>query len=409
MSFQTKPDSGKKRAVLKDNSWIRRNPEEDELVDSDPNPGKVVLGQRRSGEDVDSKAPEADQTSENSGTSVSSLTRRFGGSQELLNKSSSMNTKSVSKPPVPVKNPGLKSPSSSSFTARVFSGANSSKPSSPVKRTFGEKLPEVTASLNTNGVSQTAAPSDTSTEVKSPVIQPAVRSPIRSESESVSSLVSSSSTPSAQTVITTKKTSSWRLEETPKPTEKPSVDLKLSDFSYSSAGSPSSPPAVTLKTSYSYQTNSAPLDDLADTLLLSRSESVQSQPVRSQTQVKSVYSETPASSQTLRSPLQESSRTQVKSVYSETPASSQTLRSSLQESSRTLSSRDVCTVCGKPIAGSEKMILEDLKIISHTSCFRCAVCRCDLGGLEAGKSLWVYRERVNCVNCYSKTRGQWYI
>ncbi|XP_058635463.1 uncharacterized protein LOC131542629 isoform X2 [Onychostoma macrolepis] len=205
MSTQTKSDSGKKRSVLKDSSWIKRNPEEDEPVDYDPNPGKVVLNQRKSGDDVVSKPLEADQTSENSGTSVSSLSKRFGGSQELLNKSSSsVNTKSGAvsisspfKPPLPVKNPALKSPSSSSFTARVFSGANtSSKPSSPVKRTFGEKLPEVTASQNTNGiyktssgaapstprssvtVSQSPAPSATSTSVKSPVIQPAVKSPV---------------------------------------------------------------------------------------------------------------------------------------------------------------------------------------------------------------------------------------
>ncbi|XP_042610054.1 mucin-5AC isoform X6 [Cyprinus carpio] len=414
MSTQTKTDSGKKRTVLKDNSWIRRNAEEDEPVDYDPNPGKVVLGQRKSGENVDSKPLEDDQTSANSGTSVNSLTKRFGGSQELLNKSSSVNTKSgaasitsPSKPPLPVKNPALKTPNSSSFTARVFSGANTStKPSSPVKRTFGEKLPEVTASQNTNRidkssssngvapstppsrsvtVSSSPAPAATSPSVKSPVIQPAVKSPSRSESVSVSSLRSTSSTPSTQTVITNTKTSSSMLEETPKPAEKPSVDLKLSDISYSSTRSPSSPTAVTLNTRYSYQTPSAPLDDLADTLLPTRSGSIQSQPVRSQTQVKTVYTEIPASSPTLRSPLQ-------------------TL-----ESSRTVSSRDVCTVCGKPIAGSERMILEDLRIISHTSCFRCSVCRCDLGGLEAGKSLWVYRERVNCANCFSKIRGQWYI
>ncbi|XP_016392476.1 endochitinase A [Sinocyclocheilus rhinocerous] len=185
-------------------------------------------------------------------------------------------------------------------------------------------------------VSSSPAPAATSTGVKSPVIQPAVKSPSRSESVSVSSLVSTSSTPSAQTVITNTKTSSSMLQETPKP----------SDISYSSARSPSSPPAVTLNTRYSYQTPSAPLDDLADTLLPTRSGSVQSQPVRSQTQVTTVYSEIPAASPTLRSPLQ-------------------TL-----ESSRTVSSRDVCTVCGKPIAGSERMILEDLKIISHASCFR---------------------------------------
>ncbi|XP_050967736.1 sciellin [Labeo rohita] len=453
MSTQTKfsvmnVDSGKKRTVLKDNSWIRRNPEEDEPVDYDPNPGKAVLSQRKSLDNVDSKPPEANQTPVSSGTSVNSLTKRYGSSQELLNKSSSTNTKSravgpssPTKPPVPAKNPALKTPNSSSFTARVFSGANtSSKPLSPVKRTFGEKLPEYTAPQNTNGLKKSSsngappstptpapssvtvpsspAPSATSPSVKSPaattpVIQPAVKSPTRSESVSVSTLVSTSSTSSSQTVITNTKTSLSTLEETPKPVEKPSADLKLSDVSYSSTRSPSSPAAVTVNTRYSYQTPSAPLDDLADTLLPTRSGSVQSQPVRSQTQVKTVYSEIPPSSPTLRSPLQtlESSRTQVKTVYSEIPSSSPTLRSPLQtlDSSRTISSRDICTVCGKPIAASERMILEDLKINSHTSCFRCAVCHCDLGRLEAGKSLWVYRERVNCANCYSKIRGQWYI
>ncbi|XP_067314311.1 sciellin [Pseudorasbora parva] len=141
---------------------------------------------------------------------------------------------------------------------------------------------------------------------------------------------------------------------------------------------------MNLNTRYSSQMHSAPLDDLADSLMPTLSGSVQS--VRSQTQVRSVYSETPPSSATLRSPLQ-------------TPESS----------SRPVSVRDVCTVCGNAIAGAERMILEELKIISHTSCFRCAVCRCDLGGLEAGKSLWVHRERVNCSNCFSKIRGQWYI
>ncbi|XP_073708526.1 uncharacterized protein [Garra rufa] len=501
-------DSGKKRTVLKDSSWIRRNAEEDEPVDYDPNPGKLVLSQRKSLDNVDSKPAEADKTPVSSGTSISSLTKRYGSSQEPLNKtsSSSTNTKSgavapssPSKPPVPAKNPTLKTPnssSSSSFTARVFSGANTSgAPLSPVKRTSGEKLPEVTPSRNTNGlktssngappptpppsvtVPSSPAPSATSTvkspAVTSPVIQPAVKSSTRSESVSVyttpSSLVSTSSTSSTHTIITNTKTSFSTLEETPKPVEKPSEDLKLSDASYSSSRSPS---AVTVNTRYSYHTPSAPLDDLADTLLPTRIGSIQSQPVRSETQVKTVYSEISPSSPTLRSPLQtlessrtqvktvyseyspssptlessrtqvktvyseyspssptlESSRTQVKTVYSEyspssptlessrtvyseIPASSPTLRSPLQtpESSRTVSSRDICTVCGKPIAGSERMILDDLKINSHTSCFRCAACHCDLGRLEAGKSIWVYRERVNCSNCYSKVRGQWYI
>ncbi|KAF4112678.1 hypothetical protein G5714_007473 [Onychostoma macrolepis] len=210
-AIKTRLDLWKNRTLLSGFTSITQHEHTDQIrqrqeENYDPNPGKVVLNQRKSGDDVVSKPLEADQTSENSGTSVSSLSKRFGGSQELLNKSSSssVNTKSGAvsisspfKPPLPVKNPALKSPSSSSFTARVFSGANtSSKPSSPVKRTFGEKLPEVTASQNTNGiyktssgaapstprssvtVSQSPAPSATSTSVKSPVIQPAVKSPV---------------------------------------------------------------------------------------------------------------------------------------------------------------------------------------------------------------------------------------
>ncbi|KAK9973887.1 hypothetical protein ABG768_024585 [Culter alburnus] len=405
MSTQTK--SGR-RTVLKDNSWIRRNAEEDEPVDHDPNFGKVVLSQQRSVDDVSSKPVEAEKPPVNSGTSISSLSKRFSGSQELLNKSSTTttNTKSAvtvppspSKPPVPAKNPVLKTPNTSSFTARVFSGANtSSKTLSPVKPSFGEKFPEVTASQTSNGqdksssagpsasvtVSPSAAPSITapSTGVKSSAVTTPVKSPSRSESVSVSTLVSTSSTPSAQTTVTNTKTSSWTLDETPatRPAETPSASPKLSDVSYS-------PSAVTVNSRYTYQTPSAPLDDLADTLLPSLSGGVQSQPVRSQTQVKTVYTESPAASPTLRSPLQ----------------------TTLESSSRSISSRDVCTVCGKPIAGAERMILEELKIISHTSCFRCAVCHCDLGGLEAGMSLWVHRERVNCSNCFSKIRGQWYI
>ncbi|KAI2663975.1 Sciellin [Labeo rohita] len=398
-------DSGKKRTVLKDNSWIRRNPEEDEPVDYDPNPGKAVLSQRKSLDNVDSKPPEANQTPVSSGTSVNSLTKRYGSSQELLNKSSSTNTKSravgpssPTKPPVPAKNPALKTPNSSSFTARVFSGANtSSKPLSPVKRTFGEKLPEYTAPQNTNGLKKSSsngappstptpapssvtvpsspAPSATSPSVKSPaattpVIQPAVKSPTRSESVSVSTLVSTSSTSSSQTVITNTKTSLSTLEETPKPVEKPSADLKLSDVSYSSTRSPSSPAAVTVNTRYSYQTPSAPLDDLADTLLPTRSGSVQSQPVRSQDSLLITDSALASADSGLEQDDQQSGY-----LYG------------LWETHRCIREDD-----------SRRSEDQQPHVLLQ-------VCHCDLGRLEAGKSLWVYRERVNCANCYSKIRG----
>ncbi|XP_051562064.1 sciellin [Myxocyprinus asiaticus] len=477
-------DNIKKRTTLKDNSWIRRAAEEDEPVDYDPNFGKAVLGRLKSTDDADSKLVETNQTPPvKSGTPVNSLTKKFGGSQDLLNKSSITTTKSKnivntptspSKPPVPAKNPALKtSPNPSSFTARVFSGANTSnKTLSPVKRSFGEKFPEVTVSQTANGLdkttsagpsspapkaavvpssppepstkvtsshtvksavittpvsqpavkistrnetvplstkssvpgspsSQTAplksepsspAPSttfNTSTIVKSttPVIQPAVKSSTGNEITYSSPTVSTSSKTSTKTTITDIQTSSPMPEETRtiKPSERYSQSLKLSDVSTSTYTSPS---AVTVNTRKSLQSYSAPLDDLADTLFPTLSGTVQSQPVKSQTQVKFIDNQIPAASQTLYSPVQT------------------TLRQS--SINRSVSSRDVCTVCGNPIAGAPRMILEELNLFSHTSCFRCSVCNCILGNLEAGKSLWVHRDRVNCLNCYSKIKGQWY-
>ncbi|XP_073810955.1 uncharacterized protein isoform X2 [Danio rerio] len=399
MNTQTSRTSAenKRRTVLKDNSWIRRNTEQEEAVDDDPNFGRVVLGQVKPAE-VDSQSVSADQTAGNSGTSFCSLSKRFSGSQELLSKggTNTSSTKSAvtvppspTKPPVPAKKPALNmSPNAqSSFTAKVFSANSNSKTLSPVKSSFGEKFPEVTAaSPSTNGISSSSSSSALSATSTSSVKSSAVTTPVNQTVNTQSSSVKSSvvTTPVNQTVNTQSRTSITNtktsvLEDwTPaKPADKPSVSLKTSDVSYSPTRS--SPSAVTVNTRYSYRSDSAPLDELSDSLL---SGSVYSQPVRSQTQTRSVYSEFPADSASLSSSL---------------------------ESSRPMSSRDLCSVCGKAMAGGERMILEELKINSHTSCFRCAVCRCDLGSLEAGKSLWVYRERVNCSNCYSKVRGQWYI
>ncbi|XP_039510593.1 uncharacterized threonine-rich GPI-anchored glycoprotein PJ4664.02 [Pimephales promelas] len=404
-----------RRTVLQDNSWIKRNTEEDEPIDDDPNFGKVVLSQKKPvDDDVSSKSVKAIKTPVNSGTT-------FNKSPSSVNKSISAVVPPPTpapKPPVPAKNPVLKTPTSS-FTARVFSGANtSSKPLSPVKPSFGEKFPDLTASQSTNGVSLSAAAPDTSTAGKSSSVSSPVKSSTRSESVSVSTLKSSTPSPSQSqsesvSVSTVKSStpSQSRSESvsvstvkssTPSPSQSESVSVSTLKSSTPSPSQSESVSVSTLKSSTPSQSRtavtntkaspaleeslrpsekpsaSAPLDGLADSLLSGR---VPSQPLRSQSQVRTVSTEIPSASPTLRSPLQ-------------------TLQSS---------SRVACTVCGKPIAGGEKMILEELNIISHTACFRCAVCRRDLGGLEAGKSLWVHRERVHCSNCFSDIRAQWYI
>ncbi|XDV35131.1 hypothetical protein PO909_005144 [Leuciscus waleckii] len=430
MSTHTK--SGR-RTVLQDNSWIRRKAEEDEPIDDDPNFGKVVLSQKKPVDDVSSKSVEAEKTPVNSGTT-------FSKSPASVNTSISAIVPPPTpapKPPVPAKNPVLKTPNTSSFNARVFSGANSSsKTLSPVKPSFGEKFPELTASQTTNGAvksSSVSSPVKTSTRSESVSVSTLKSStPLQSQSESVSVSTLKSSTPpqsqsesvsvstlksstppqsqSESVSVSTLKSSTPLQSQTTVTNTKTSsaLDESLSSRPAEKHSARYSPSAVTLNTHSSSQTASAPLDDLADSLLSGR---VQSQPVRSQTTVTNTKTSSALDESLSSRPAEKhSARTQVRTVHTEIPASSPTLRSPLQtlQSSR-VSSRDTCTVCGKPIAGDGRMILEELNIISHTSCFRCAVCRCDLGGLEAGKSLWVLRERVHCSNCFSNIRGQWYI
>ncbi|KAL1268236.1 hypothetical protein QQF64_033599 [Cirrhinus molitorella] len=74
---------------------------------------------------------------------------------------------------------------------------------------------------------------------------------------------------------------------------------------------------------------------------------------------------------------------------------------------RVVSGKDICTVCHKNMYTDEKIVLEDMNINCHASCFKCGVCNASLGHLKAGDSLWVYRRAVTCENCFGVTRGKW--
>ncbi|XP_046886362.1 LIM domain only protein 7-like isoform X2 [Hypomesus transpacificus] len=70
--------------------------------------------------------------------------------------------------------------------------------------------------------------------------------------------------------------------------------------------------------------------------------------------------------------------------------------------------KGLCSYCCEPFpeAGA-RIILEDLQICSHTTCFKCEVCYCPLGDLEEGCSMWVLREKVLCESCFNTTRDKW--
>ncbi|MCJ8729251.1 hypothetical protein PDJAM_G00103900 [Pangasius djambal] len=105
----------RRKALMEDNSWIKKDRED---------------------EPADNPADAKQSNTANLNTSASSFTKRVSESQDFPNKNT---TPTATKPPVPDKKPALTT-QSNSFTARVFSGANSSeKLLSPVRKSIGEK------------------------------------------------------------------------------------------------------------------------------------------------------------------------------------------------------------------------------------------------------------------------------
>ncbi|XP_062852852.1 sciellin [Trichomycterus rosablanca] len=358
----------RRKGLLQDNSWIKRGAEEDEPVDDDPNYGRDVLGGLKPSTKIESIPAKPNQTSTvRTSTSTSSVTKRqFGGSQELLNKSSDTTTKSSvtsvssttptspTKPPVPAKKPGPTTPTNS-FTARVFSGANSSdKLLSPVKKSVDDKSPV----LNDPPKAVTSSTEKENFMPPSPTIT------------SVRKTTVTNTTPEkTQTSITETKTETY------------AKGVELSNYN---SIKPTATTRTTITSTSSY--DKAPRLDDMDLMTPTLSQSVYTNPVRMivDSSVKSTV--TPRVSQM--------------TFVNPTPVPSTT--------TRIVGKRDLCSFCAKSIVEGERVILDDLNIFSHTFCFKCESCYRSLGNLEAGDTLWVHKGRVTCESCFSKTRDHWY-
>ncbi|XP_017199034.3 sciellin isoform X9 [Oryctolagus cuniculus] len=76
-------------------------------------------------------------------------------------------------------------------------------------------------------------------------------------------------------------------------------------------------------------------------------------------------------------------------------------------SDRSVIERDMCTYCRKPLGIETKMILDELQICCHSTCFKCEICKKPLENLQAGDSIWIYRQTIHCQPCYSKVMAKW--
>ncbi|XP_021114308.1 sciellin isoform X2 [Heterocephalus glaber] len=76
-------------------------------------------------------------------------------------------------------------------------------------------------------------------------------------------------------------------------------------------------------------------------------------------------------------------------------------------SDRSVIEKDMCTYCRKPLGVETKMILDELQICCHSTCFKCEICKRPLENLKAGDSIWIYRQTIHCEPCYSKVMAKW--
>uniref|UniRef100_A0A8C1K1V3 LIM zinc-binding domain-containing protein n=1 Tax=Cyprinus carpio TaxID=7962 RepID=A0A8C1K1V3_CYPCA len=174
------------------------------------------------------------------------------------------------------------------------------------------------------------------------------------------------------------------------------------------------PPTKT--TSYSVRSTKSTEDHLFDTLIPASIKSANTKPDSSREDVsvsksiRTVYStnerdewSTVTSPSYTRTSYTESRPTD----YLSDMLTSKTTTTVYTSPERVVSGKDICTVCHKNMYTDEKIILDDMNINCHASCFKCGVCNASLGLLKAGDSLWVYRRAIHCESCFGVTKGKW--
>ncbi|KAM6955779.1 sciellin [Lycodopsis pacificus] len=430
---------GKVSSLLKDGSWIKKADDEDEDVDRDPNFGKSILGQR-SETTVGPNGEEVKTTTTTSrSTSVQSLSKKFSGSQDELRSGSTLPS----------------SPTTSSYTKSTYSTLKSDYPSSTTttsKTTVTEepKTSTRTTSVSRDGTSETTITTSktvSSTVVKSPTTTFTERvkssskgplyssySPTRTTKETETSVPSSKDAenklydtliPSAIKSDSSPTDSKTTVFETEKVMVKSSTDAedKLFTSLIPSSGKEdySSPDRYGTKPTTKTRTSSMAEDDLYGTLL---PRSITSVSDRSPSNSYSSYTDDLPSTRTSSYTISSTPSYDYSSITSPTSYTSKPYRSSSRSDDtdqiyssstksmyaapeRAVLEKDLCTYCRKPFTGDAKMVLDDMKINCHASCFKCEVCNCRLDYMKAGDSMWIYKRMVHCENCFESTRDKW--
>ncbi|XP_076005130.1 LIM and calponin homology domains-containing protein 1-like isoform X6 [Genypterus blacodes] len=72
---------------------------------------------------------------------------------------------------------------------------------------------------------------------------------------------------------------------------------------------------------------------------------------------------------------------------------------------RSVSGKKLCSSCGQPLGKGAAMIIETLSLYFHIHCFKCGVCKGQLGDTTTGTDVRIKSGLLNCHQCYIRSRS----
>ncbi|KAM4054037.1 LIM and calponin homology domains-containing protein 1 isoform 3-T3 [Anomaloglossus baeobatrachus] len=75
-----------------------------------------------------------------------------------------------------------------------------------------------------------------------------------------------------------------------------------------------------------------------------------------------------------------------------------------QSLNRSVSGKKLCSSCGHPLGKGAAMIIETLSLYFHIQCFKCGICKGQLGGATTGTDVRIRNGLLNCNDCYARSR-----
>lgn len=72
---------------------------------------------------------------------------------------------------------------------------------------------------------------------------------------------------------------------------------------------------------------------------------------------------------------------------------------------RSVSGKKLCSSCGQALGKGAAMIIETLSLYFHIQCFKCGVCKGQLGDTTTGTDVRIRNGLLNCHQCYIRSRS----